>query len=206
MTGVIPDEEFNKQIVRVVKQVLRRDRGYQPPAGESQGQQLALNWAITDEDISEATDAKTEPSTGQVELLSMDTDQDLSRQGEVFTATNRWETISIESDTLVLIARFRGERVIVWAEGTGGRKQGVLLDNVTAPTSPLSPTYGTVKVYEVDDAGVMAATNDCLSVAYRFTVPDLEAGSWCKIEYLDKEWSFYAVDCEDSGMPTTGCS
>ena len=206
MAGVIPTTEFNAQIVRVVKQVLREERG--AGAGASGRPQIGLQWqwAVANEDIAEAVDAQTDPGTGEVELLTMSSDQDLSLSGKTKTAVNRWETISIEEGSLLIVARFRGERIIVWAEGAGGRKQGVLLDNITAPTSPLSPTYGTVKVYEVNDAGVMTATNDCLEVAYRFTVPDLEAGSWCKIEYLDKEWSFYAVDCEDSGMPTTGCS
>jgi len=116
MTGVIPSGEFNRQIVRVVKQVLRQDRGYQPPAGESQGQQLALNWGITNATISVAGNSLTSPATGEVEILTMDADQDLSRSGETFTATNRSEYVEIAADTLVMYARFRGERVIIWAD------------------------------------------------------------------------------------------
>ena len=87
------------------------------------------------------------------------------------------------------------------------RHQGILLNNVSGSVAPLtSPSFGTVRVVKKNSSGDLVVTNLCLTVAYRFTVPDLEAGSFCKVEFIDGEWSFYAVDCEDSGLPTAGCS
>jgi hypothetical protein len=87
------------------------------------------------------------------------------------------------------------------------RREGILLDNVPGSTAPLtSPSFGTVRVLKKNSSGNLEVTDTCYEVAYRFTVPDLEAGSFCKIEFLDGEWSFYAVDCEDSGLPTTECA
>jgi len=88
------------------------------------------------------------------------------------------------------------------------RHQGVLLDDVAGSTDPLAtPNYGTVRVVkQVPGSATLAVTSLCIEVAYRFTVPDLEAGSFCKIEFIDGEWSFYTVDCEDSGLPTTECA
>ena len=88
------------------------------------------------------------------------------------------------------------------------RHQGILLDDVAGSTDPLAtPNYGTVRVVkQVPGSATLAVTSLCIEVAYRFTVPDLEAGSFCKIEFIDGEWSFYTVDCEDSGLPTTECA
>ena len=127
MVGVISSEEFNDQVVRVVKRVLREDRGPDASAGTTSGRRIR-------------------------------------------------------------------------------RHQGILLGDVTASSAPLtSPSYGTVRVVKRNSAGALVATNLCLTVAYRFTLPDLESGSFCKIEFIDGEWSFYAVDCEDSGLSAAGC-
>ena len=91
--------------------------------------------------------------------------------------------------------------------GSINRHHGILLDNVPGSTAPLTnPSIGTVRVLAKNDSGNFEVTNICLETNYRLTVPDLEAGSFCKIEFLDGEWSFYVVDCEDSGLPTTGCT
>ena len=116
MAGVSPSQEFNAQIVRVVKQVLREQRGAESAGRGRQPQDMPWQWAITNAAISAAVNGLTSPGTGEVELLAMDSDQDLSRSGITYTATNRSESVSIASDTLVIIARFKGERLIVWAD------------------------------------------------------------------------------------------
>ena len=116
MAGVIPSTEFNEQIKRVVRQTLRSSvaRGKEPRAARERG--LPWQWAITNAAIPAASSGLTSPGAGEVELLSMDSDQDLSRSGATFTGVNRSESVSIAAHTLVVIARFRGERIIVWAD------------------------------------------------------------------------------------------
>ena len=116
MTGVIPSEEFNKQIVRVVKQVLREQRGFGQESSGRPQRGMPWQWAITNAAISAASNGLTAPGSGEAEILTMDSDQDLSRSEKTFTATNRSESVSIDADTLVIIARFKGERVIVWSD------------------------------------------------------------------------------------------
>ena len=90
--------------------------------------------------------------------------------------------------------------------GAVNRHNGILLDNVAGATNPLTaPSTGTVRVLVRNTSGDLEVTNICLETVYRLTVPDLEAGAFCKIEFLDGEWSFYVVDCEDSGLSTAGC-
>ena len=116
MSGVIPSTEFNDQIVRVVKQVLREERGTQPRTGDTQRTSVAWQWAIANTSIPAATNGLTDPGTGTIELLTMDQDQDLSRSGVTYTGVNRAEGVSIEKDTLLIVARFKGERVVIWAD------------------------------------------------------------------------------------------
>ena len=116
MAGVIPTTEFNAQIVRVVKQVLREERGAGAGVRDRHQRGMPWQWAITNAAISSASNGLTAPGTGEVEILEMDSDQDLSRSGVTFTAANRSESVSIAADTLVIIARFKGERIIIWAD------------------------------------------------------------------------------------------
>lgn len=91
--------------------------------------------------------------------------------------------------------------------GAMNRHNGILLEDVDGAANPLTdPSTGIVRVLVRNASGNLEVTNICLETVYRFTVPDLVAGSFCKIEFLDGEWSFYAVDCEDSGLSTAGCS
>lgn len=116
MAGVIPSTEFNEQIKRVVRQTLREQRGEGQGASGRPERGLPWQWAITNAAIPAASSGLTSPGTGEVELLSMDSAQDLSRSGATFTGANRSESVAIAAHTLVIIARFRGERIIVWSD------------------------------------------------------------------------------------------
>jgi len=116
MAGVIPSTEFNEQIKRVVRQTLREQRGEGQGASGRPERGLPWQWAITNAAIPAASSGLTSPGSGEVELLSMDSEQDLSRSGATFTGANRSESVSIAAHTLVIVARFRGERIIVWSD------------------------------------------------------------------------------------------
>lgn len=116
MSGVIPSQEFNAQIVRVVKQVLREQRGGAVDSRGPRSRGLEVQWAISDEAISSASNGLTAPGSGSVTLLKMDTNQDLSQSDTTLTAVNRSESVAIAADTLLMVALFRGEWVIIWAD------------------------------------------------------------------------------------------
>jgi hypothetical protein len=103
-----------------------------------------------------------------------------------------------------------------WIAGQdqAARHYGILLEDVAGSSAPLSaPNYGTVRLLaQSSPSGTATGSEDdlvrtdvCVEAAYRFTVPDLEGGSLCKVEFLAGEWSFYTVDCEDSGLSTAPC-
>lgn len=119
MSGVLPSKEFNDQIVRVVRQVLREERGNVGRKNPTGVQGPAFHWAIANADIAAASNALSGPSTGEVELLQMDHSAatwTLSRSGVTHTATNRWEHISVLEDTLLVIMRLNGEWILIGAD------------------------------------------------------------------------------------------
>ena len=117
MAGVLLSPEYNEQVKRVVREELHRLRGNVAPSETTKTNSLVWQWAITNAAIAAASNGLSSPGTGEVEVLRMDhEDQSLSRSGVTHTASNRSESTSIEEDTLVIIALFQGERIIMWAD------------------------------------------------------------------------------------------
>ena len=119
MTGVISTKEFNDQVVRVVRQVLREERGGTRDRSRHNTDPMPWYWAISNEAIPAASNGLTTPGSGTVELLKTTYttgSPNLERGGETETATNRSEHVAITEDTLLMCARYRGELVIMWAD------------------------------------------------------------------------------------------
>jgi hypothetical protein len=107
---VIPSDEFNRQIVKTVEDYLRRTKGDRNPSGRSFANGVQLHYAIANDEIAAASDGAGAPSTGEVEILSLDTvENTLSRSGIKHTLKNRWEGVTIEQDMLLVIAKLKGE-------------------------------------------------------------------------------------------------
>jgi hypothetical protein len=205
MSGVTPTREFNDQIVRVVKQVLRAERGADGGAGTTNDRRRSMHYAIANEDIDNAANRLTDPTTGEVELLSRNSSGDLELSGVTHTVTNRWEDVSIDEDAMVVITRINGEWVPTG--GGGERHQGVLLTNLAAASDAVSnPSEGTVHIMEANAAGTLVHTNRCVDVVHRFEFIAIEAGTLVRVEYVGNEWGIYSADCDNTEIPTTGCT
>ena len=110
------DDELARHVQRMVRQFLQQERDLTGPSAKYPPRPLSWQWAISNSAISAASSGLTAPGSGTAEILIMDSDKDLSRSGKTYTVYNRSESVSIASDTLVIIARFKGERVIVWSD------------------------------------------------------------------------------------------
>jgi hypothetical protein len=116
MPGVLMSPEFAAQVVRVVKDVLRRERSPQDTSSRHGGRQVRRHWAICNANINGATNGATTPSTGTVEILTRNDSGNLVRSGITHTLTHRWEHIDLVQDQLIQIERFKGEWVAVGAD------------------------------------------------------------------------------------------
>jgi hypothetical protein len=109
--------EYNEQIKRTVRQVLREEHGGKPRPTNRYPVNMPWMWAIATAEISAASDGATSPTTGEVEILLRDSvSGNLERSGNTETATNRWEGVTIEQDTLLVIALLDGEFVVMAAD------------------------------------------------------------------------------------------
>ena len=202
---VIPSAEFNDQIKSVVRDALRENRLTQPSKGGHTTRRRSMHYAIANEDIDSAANRLTDPTTGEVELLSRNSSGDLELSGVTHTVTNRWEDVSIDEDALVVITRINGEWVPTG--GGGERHQGVLLTNLAAASDAVSnPSEGTVHIMEANAAGTLVHTNRCVDVVHRFEFIAIEAGTLVRVEYVGNEWGIYSADCDNTEIPTTGCT
>jgi hypothetical protein len=164
-----------------------------------------MHYAIANEDIDNAANRLTDPTTGEVELLSLNSSGDLELSGVTHTVTNRWEDLSIDEDAMLVITRINGE----WVPngGGGGRHQGVLLTNLAAASNAVSsPSLGTVHIMEANAAGTLVHTNRCVDVVHRFEFIAIEAGTLVRVEYVGNEWGIYSADCDNTEIATTGCT
>lgn len=115
--GVIWTPEAAAQVERVVKDILRRERNLAPGPSTPNTPAIVWQWAIANEAIDAASNGATNPGSGEVEVLKMNTDtRQLERSTITHTGVNRSEHISIDAQTLLIIARFKGEQVIIWAD------------------------------------------------------------------------------------------
>jgi len=205
MAGFVPNEQFNDQIKRAVSEVLR-ERRLEPVAPfRHSPRRRSMHYAIANEDIDSAANRLTDPTTGEVELLSRNSSGDLELSGVTHTVTNRWEDVSIDEDALLVITRLNGEWVPTG--GGGERHQGVLLTNLAAASDAVSsPSEGTVHIMEANAAGTLVNTNRCVDVVHRFEFIAIEAGTLVRVEYVGNEWGIYSADCDNTGIPTPGCT
>jgi hypothetical protein len=112
----IPSDALMEQIKEAVRYVMRQTRGTEDPQTISPNTHRSMQWAISNVAIGVAANGLTAPSSGEVEILSMDSNNDLSRSGIKPTGVNRSESVAIAKDTLLIVMRLKGERVIVWAD------------------------------------------------------------------------------------------
>lgn len=112
----ISETEFNDQVVRAVQDYLRKQNpgiggtGLRPPG------EMMWQWGIANTVIANASNGLTSPGSGEVEVLRMDENKKLERSGVKHTGKNRSESVSIAANTLVAIARLKGEWVIMWSD------------------------------------------------------------------------------------------
>lgn len=112
----ISETEFNNQVIRTVQDYLRKQNpgiggtGLRPPG------EMMWQWGIANTVIANASNGLTSPGSGEVEVLRMDENKKLERSGVKHTGKNRSESVSIAANTLVAIARLKGEWVIMWSD------------------------------------------------------------------------------------------
>tara|TARA_R110002110_G_scaffold238091_4_gene453858 strand:+ start:503 stop:880 length:378 start_codon:yes stop_codon:yes gene_type:complete len=117
MVGVIPSSEFNDQLVKTVKDVLRQLHSPVDTSSRYGGRRVRRHWAICNEDIAGADNAATAPSTGEVEILTRNTvSGDLERSGVKHELTHRYESIDLVADTLIRIENADGEWIVTGAD------------------------------------------------------------------------------------------
>jgi len=113
--GFLLSPELADQVQRVVKRVLREDRGGAPVSSKHGGPTISRHWAVLDGTLDKATNGATTPSTAEATLLKMDSDGNLTRT-ETVTVTHRYEHIELAEDTLVRIEYTAGEWIVVAAD------------------------------------------------------------------------------------------
>lgn len=114
VSGIIPSVEFNEQLKRVVRQVLREELSQKDSVKNRRLRHMQWNWAIANADIDAASNGATSPSTGEVEIMKRDSvSGNLERTGVTHNGVNRWEGIEIEEGTLLVVARLDGEIAIL---------------------------------------------------------------------------------------------
>ena len=112
----ISETEFNDQVVRAVQDYLRKQNpgiggtGLRPPG------EMMWQWGIANTAISAAANGATSPGTGTVEIMRRNDSGNLERTGITHTGVNRSESVSAVTNTLLIIARFKGEWIVMWAD------------------------------------------------------------------------------------------
>jgi hypothetical protein len=57
------------------------------------------------------------------------------------------------------------------------------------------PSFATAKVIIRNSSGDMELTQNTITIVNRFENISVEAGTYCKAEWIDGEWQLYAADC-----------
>ena len=113
--GYILSPELAEQVQRVVRRVLRENRGTVPASGKHGGTTTSRHWAVLDGTLDYATNGITTPKTADATILKMGSNGTLTRTDTV-TVSHRYEHIQLEQDTLVRIEYTAGEWIVVAAD------------------------------------------------------------------------------------------
>jgi len=110
MAGIVPSQEFNEQLVRVVKQVLRQEHGSRSGQRQPRRMDPQRHHGVLVTAMAEAAESLTSPATATVRLLEFDEPTgDLQTTETLVTITNRYEGLALAVGTLVKIEFLDGE-------------------------------------------------------------------------------------------------
>jgi hypothetical protein len=112
----ILSDAFEVQVREAVRYVMRQTRSIENPQTTRPNTQRSVHYAITNESLSNASNALTSPGTAEGEVLSLNSSGNLERSGVKHTVTNRYESISLAVNTLIVIMRVNGEWILAGAD------------------------------------------------------------------------------------------
>ena len=117
MPGVIPGVEFNEQLKRVVKQVLREERTPGNKPGQYGERRVRRKQGLLTAALAAATAFDTGAATATMTVYRWDSvTGNLLATTEEITVTNRYENITVADATYVHVQFFDGEWHIVGAD------------------------------------------------------------------------------------------
>lgn len=111
------DRKGIEEVKRYVREQMRELRGGQlfPGRWQKSGTQPTRT-CVLDGALSAATNALTSPATASASLLKRNSSGNLEDTGDTLSVVNRFEHISLDADTLILVRRVDGEWRVVGAD------------------------------------------------------------------------------------------
>ena len=117
MPGVIPSVEFNEQIKRVVRIVLREERLPGSRSGSRDAPRVRRKQGLLTSALAAATAFDTGAATATMTVYIRNTvSGNLEATVEVVTVTNRYQNFTVANATYVQVQGFDGEWHIVGAD------------------------------------------------------------------------------------------
>ncbi len=68
-------------------------------------------------------------------------------------------------------------------------------DLLAAVDTYTDPSTATARIIRGSSTGDLVLTSDTITIVNRFENISVDAGTYCKAEWIDGEWQLYAADC-----------